>query len=66
MIEGKYNPKEHAKLLYSMVLHQTYTFSNELHVTRVPGGWIYDRTLSSKTASYLQSIFVPYDGEFIE
>lgn len=72
MIICKYDPKEHARMLYNMELHESISFSSEICVTRVPGGWIYDRTLNSyKTdgtivASFLSSVVVPYNDEFKE
>ena len=60
MIKGQYDPKEHAKIIYGMELHECIKFSRELYVTRVPGGWIYE------IIGAVASIFVPYNDEFKE
>ena len=43
MIKGKYSPKEHAKKLYEMELHETFKPDENysISITRVPGGWIF-------------------------
>ena len=64
MIKGQYNPKEHAKIIYEMELHESIILSSELCVTRVPGGWIYDRLL--RNLGDIKSLFVPYNDEFKE
>lgn len=67
MKKGEYNPKQHAISLYSMLLHETIGFSKELYVTRVPGGWIYDRCALDENNKYvvsIESMFVPYSDEF--
>ena len=55
-MKGQYDPKEHAKIIYEMKLHECLKFSEELYVTRVPGGWIYSNANNS--------VFVPYNDEF--
>jgi hypothetical protein len=69
MEKGKYDPKEHAEYIYNMDLHECLSFSDELYVTRVPGGWIYDRAMRGEDHSqigFLQSMFVPFNTEFRE
>lgn len=61
MIKGEYDPKEHAKLLYEMDLHETIKFSQKLYVTRVPDGWFYDRI---NDIGRMSSVFIPYNEEF--
>lgn len=70
MIKDKYDPEQHAKLLYEMQLHESLKFSDELCITRVPGGWIYDRianqyeTETINSIGFINSIFVPFNREF--
>ena len=47
--------------LYGLKLHRSFV-DNEMRITRVPGGWIYEipRGISKRVTSQ----FVPYDNEF--
>jgi len=51
--------------LYDLELHEQYKIgcNSEWNVTRVPGGWIY--TYHRLDAGQMNSIFVPFDNEYI-
>lgn len=48
--------------LYEMELHERRYVSDEIDVTRVPGGWIYTKYRLDQQA--MTSVFVPFDNEF--
>ena len=48
--------------IYEMNLNDEIKVSDNLYVTRVPGGWIYQ--FHRPAASVLEVVFVPYSGEF--
>lgn len=49
------------KTIYNMDLHETIILNDdEMFVTRVAGGWIYERQ------KHLSNVFVPYNNEFQE
>jgi len=44
--------------IYNMKLHNAVTTENNIHITRVPGGWIYNYLIRNYT------VFIPYNDEF--
>lgn len=55
------------KNIYNMKLNEEYIYRRvdgqlALHITRVPGGWIYFQY--DKSCDIGSSSFVPYDNEF--
>jgi len=48
--------------VYSMDLHQTITVYDDVLVTRVPGGWIYE--FQKPQVNILEIVFVPFNNEF--
>jgi len=47
--------------IYNMKLHDTYNEpDSNIHITRVPGGWIYNYVMRNYT------VFIPYHDEFDE
>lgn len=48
--------------VYSMNLHETITVAEDVLVTRVPGGWIYE--FQKPQANILEIVFVPFNNEF--
>ena len=53
------------KTIYELKLHET-GFYKDFSVLRVPGGWIYRYWDYGNEDYYADSIFVPYDNEFIK
>ena len=52
--------------IYKMKLHERFTLFDEkykLLITRVPGGWIYER--QEPSVNLLHQVFIPFDNEFI-
>lgn len=47
--------------IYNLELHEVTVITNGLHVTRVPGGWIYESFIDEVSIS---STFVPFNNEF--
>lgn len=43
-----------------MELHDTLNTDSNIHITRVPGGWIYNYIIRNYT------VFIPYSNEFDE
>jgi len=41
-----------------MQLHDTLETTGNIHITRVPGGWIYNYLIRNYT------VFIPYNNEF--
>lgn len=44
--------------IYTMELHDTLNTDSNIHITRVPGGWIYNYIMRNYT------VFIPYNNEF--
>lgn len=47
--------------IYNLKLHEVAVINSELHVIRVPGGWIYESFINDKSIS---SVFIPFNNEF--
>lgn len=54
-VTNNYEESTYAEQLKNLKLHTSMSL-NGYKITRVPGGWIYDRTSGS--------VFVPYNNEF--
>jgi len=50
--------------IYTLILNETVLI-NGFNITRVPGGWIYQKTNPFNDASS-PLVFIPYNEEFIE
>lgn len=48
--------------IYKMKLHEAFRISNNLWITRVAGGWIYEVVNGNDTSN---PVFVPFDNEFM-
>lgn len=48
--------------IYNLELHNATKVDNNLIITRVPGGWIYESL--TKELNSISSTFVPYNEEF--
>ena len=48
--------------VYDLELHEGIVIDQTLHVTRVPGGWIYETP--SNEEGFYTPVFVPYSNEF--
>ena len=48
--------------IYGMNLHEVIIIDEDIYVTRVPGGWIYE--FRKPQVNILEVVFVPYTNEF--
>ena len=53
---------EEEKTIYTLKLHEYMCVNGGVLITRVPGGWIYERTDSDSDIL----VFVPFSNEFKE
>lgn len=57
---------DNQKTIYDLELHETLKINKYNEISRVPGGWIYNKSIISPTKGsvFMTSTFVPLDNEF--